>query len=138
MDQEYIDGIVSQTGQNAALYALGTAEHRPTILSKSMIKTLPGLGIIATMADGVNGVSKAQQVYNTPSPSIAQNYAAGLGHMINGITFGTVPAKDASLYILPRSSETSGFDALVHKPSNDEIRQAQFMQQQLANTKYKR
>lgn len=138
MDQEYVDGIISQTGQNAALYALGTAEHRPTILSKSMVKTLPGLGVIATMADGVNGVSKAQQIYSTPSPSIAQNYTSGLGQMINGVTFGTVPAKDASLYILPRDKNTPGFDTIVHTPSKAELDQAKFMRQQLATIKYKR
>jgi hypothetical protein len=95
--------IIDETGQNAAAIILSNMKHRPDMLAKNLVQTVPGAGAAFTGYSAGQGIAAAKDLYGHNNPGLAEYLASAAGSVGQGLTFGVMSAEDIANKIVPIS-----------------------------------
>jgi hypothetical protein len=125
MEQEYIDSITDEGTESLfalmADKALYEKFKKGVNLSKKTVYGAPIVSALFGVADGVDGYNNTGTIYKTETPDWRQKVASTVGGAAHGLSFGVIPAKEATLGLHP--------DKSLKTPTEGELKAAIFLEQ---------
>jgi hypothetical protein len=125
MEQEYIDGITDEGTESLFALMADKALHekfkKGVNLSKKAVRPVPIVSALFAVADGVDGYNNTGTIYKTETPDWRQKVASTVGGAAHGLSFGIIPAKEATLWLHP--------DKSLKTPTEGELKAAIFLEQ---------
>ena len=92
VDNSYRNGVIQETAENGFIRGVDALKGLSRTAGRAILPISAGL----TIEDVINGRQGAREYFSTQQPTYGQEVSAGLGGLVNGLSFGLVPQKVAA------------------------------------------